>query len=104
MLYANGLGPISDKNVPKVTRVLNKVDLITLRENISMNEIRRCKITKPRVEVTADPAFLLKPCSDERADELLKSFGAADRPLVAISVREWKSAGERFETLKFPAE
>lgn len=97
MLYANGLGPISDKNVPKVTRVLNKVDLITLRENISMNEIRRCKITKPRVEVTADPAFLLKPCSDERADELLKSFGAADRPLVAISVREWKSAGERFE-------
>ena len=97
MLYANGLGPISDKNVPRVTRVLNRVDLITLRENISMNEIRRCKITKPRVEITADPAYLLRPCAEERAKELLKSFGAEDKPLIAVSVREWKSSGESFE-------
>ena len=97
MLYANGLGPISDKNVSKVTRVLNKVDLITLRENISMNEIHRCKVTKPRVEVTADPAFLLSSCSDERADGLIKSFGVENKPLVAISVREWKNSGESFE-------
>ncbi|MGN1097622.1 MAG: polysaccharide pyruvyl transferase CsaB [Clostridia bacterium] len=97
MLYANGMGPISDKNVSKVTRVLNKVDLITLRENVSMNEIVRCKVTKPRVEVTADPAYLLKPCGDERTGELLRDFGAEGKKLVAISVREWKTAGEDFE-------
>lgn len=97
MLYANGLGPISDKNVAKVTRVLNKVDLITLRENVSMNEIRRCHITVPKVEITADPAYLLKPCSDQRADELLRDFGAEGDRFVAISVREWKTAAPNFE-------
>lgn len=97
MLYANGMGPISDKNVKKVTRVLNKVDLITLRENISMAEIERCKITRPRVEVTADPAYLLEPCQPDRAAELLRLFGGRTRP-VAISVRQWKNAAADFET------
>ena len=96
MLYANGMGPISDKNVPRVTRTLNKVDLITLRENISLKEIERCHITGPRVEVTADPAYLLEPCPQERARELMTEFGAEKAP-VAISVREWRGAGPDFE-------
>lgn len=96
MLYANGMGPISDKNVGKVTRVLNRVDLITLRENISLAEISRCRITRPRVEVTADPAYLLRPCAPERAEELTRLFGGGERT-VAISVREWKTAGGDFE-------
>lgn len=97
MLYANGMGPISDKNVNKVHRILNKVDLITLRENISMKEIERCKIDKPRVLVTADPAYLLKPCSPEKSRELLNELGIGDKPYVVISVREWKKAAKNFE-------
>ncbi len=97
MLYANGLGPISEKNVGKVSRVLNKVDLITLRENISMKEITRCRITKPRVLVTADPAYLLKPCEKGRTDELMKELGGEGKPFAVISVREWKSAPSDFE-------
>ena len=96
MLYANGMGPISDKNVPKVTRVLNKVDLITLRENISMAELQRCRVTRPKIEITADPAYLLQPCPKNEAAELMKSFGVNGRA-VAISVREWSSAGDGFE-------
>ncbi len=97
MLYANGLGPISEKNVPKVTKVLNRVDLITLRENTSLREISRCGITRPRVEVTADPAYLLEPCDPSRARELLGEMGADGHELAAISVREWKTADEKFE-------
>ena len=63
MLYANGLGPIKEKNIPLVKYVLNKVDLITLRENVSLDEITRCGITKPKVRITADPAFNLEPAS-----------------------------------------
>ena len=59
MLYANGMGPIKDKNIKKVNRVLEKTDLITLRENVSLEEIKRCKITTPKVMVTADPALIL---------------------------------------------
>lgn len=97
MLYANGMGPISEKNVKKVHRVLNKVDLITLRENVSLNEIRRCNIYKPTVTVTADPAYLLEPCSQKRTNELLAQLGIEDKKYVVVSVREWKNAAENFE-------
>mgnify|MGYP004561614853 CR=1 FL=1 len=98
MLYANGMGPIKDKNVGKVHRVLNEVDLITLRENESLHEIERCKITKPKVVVTADPAFNLTPANAVREDELLAEFSVpTDKKLLAVSVRGWKQLGDAFE-------
>lgn len=98
MLYANGLGPLKDKNIKKVNKVLNDVDLITLRENTSLEEIKRCDITKPKVLVTADPAFNLEPSSPDRADEILKEYGIGkDEKIVAVSVRECALADPQFE-------
>lgn len=98
MLYANGMGPISDKNVKKVHKVLNKTDLITLRENVSMEEIRRCNITEPKVLVTADPAFNLIASDSEKAREILGEYSIGeDVKTVAVSVRESKNAPEHFE-------
>jgi len=98
MLYANGMGPIKDKNVKKVHKVLEKTDLITLRENVSLEEIDRCKITTPRVMVTADPAFNLVASSEERAQEILEEFSVMPgRKIVAVSVRESKNSPESFE-------
>ncbi len=98
MLYANGMGPLKDKNIKKVNRVLNEVDLITLRENVSLEEIKRCSITKPEVVVTADPAFNLAPSSPERAGEILKEYGIDENEkIVAVSVRECNLAAPDFE-------
>jgi len=98
MLYANGIGPLKDKNVRIVEKTLNKVDLITLRENISLDELKRCRVEKPKVFVTADPAFSLVPESEERADEILKEFGIPlDKKLLAVSVRGWKKLDCDFE-------
>lgn len=89
MLYANGLGPIKDRNIKIVERILNRVDVITLRENISLEEIKRCNIKKPKVIVTADPAFNLVPSSEERALCLMERFSIpADKRLIVVSVRE----------------
>lgn len=97
MLYANGMGPIKDKNIKKVKRVLNGADLITLRENISLEEIKRCEITLPYVEVTADPAFNLEASSKKRAEEILKSFGIEkEEKLVAVSLRSCKNMPKNF--------
>ena len=98
MAYANGMGPLKEKNLKKVEKVMNKVDLITLRENVSLEEIRRCNITKPEVIVTADPAFNLVAASSERADEILSKCSAerGDR-LIAVSVRKCKNLPENFE-------
>ena len=98
MSYANGMGPLKEKNLKKVEKVMNKVDLITLRENVSMEEIKRCNITKPEILVTADPAFNLVAASKERADEILSKYSAErDDRLIAVSVRKSKNNPEDFE-------
>ena len=98
MLYANGMGPIKDKNIKKVKKVLNDVQLITLRENTSLEEIERCGITKPQVLVTADPAFNLTASEAHRADEILSQYSiGADEKIVAVSVRESLGNGKDFE-------
>ena len=99
MLYANGMGPIKDKNIKKVHKVLQNADLITLRENISLEEIKRCNITKPEVLVTADPAFNLVPSPQSRADEILVEYGIGENEkIVAVSVRECSLNGADFES------
>ncbi|HYE09672.1 MAG TPA: polysaccharide pyruvyl transferase CsaB [Patescibacteria group bacterium] len=92
MLYSNGIGAI-DKKVNRLitSRIINRADVITLREKISLKEIESLKVTKPQILVTADPAFTLIPCSDQEADAILEAEGIAkDKPLVGISIRKWK--------------
>lgn len=98
MLYANGMGPLKEKNVSRVSRVLNKVDLITLRETVSLEEIKRCKIVKPEVLVTADPAFNLTLENEHCADEIFAKYSVPkDSKIVAVSVRESKNLPRDFE-------
>lgn len=98
MLYANGMGPIKEKNTKRVGKVLNEVDLITLRENVSLEEIKRCNITSPDIVVTADPAFNLTASSDMRAEEILAEYSIDKKQkIVAVSVRESSGNGDNFE-------
>lgn len=98
MMYANGMGPIKDENVKRVSEVLNKVDLITLRENVSLEEVKRCGIETPKVMVTADPAFNLVPSDDERAKEIFSEFGIKEEEkIIAVSVRPCNNLPENFE-------
>lgn len=98
MLYANGIGPVKDKNIKKVEKVLNDVELITLRENVSLEEIKRCNITRPDVLVTADPAFNLIPSPDTRAVEILSEYSIdKNSKIVAVSVRESGGNPDNFE-------
>ena len=98
MVYANGMGPIKNKNVKKVEKVLNGADLITLRESVSLEEIKRCNITKPCVKVTADPAFNLRPSGIESVHEILSEYGIdKDAKIVAVSVRNCKRMPKNFE-------
>ena len=91
MLYANGIGPVKQNdNRRRVKKVVNRVDLVTLRDHGSANELKSMGITRPKVKVTADPVFYLAPASEERALELLDHAGIrAGENFVAVSVRNW---------------
>lgn len=98
MVYANGIGPIHRrKNRENAQKVLSQADVITLREESSLQELESLGITGENIFVTADPALTLAPSSKERAEELLVSCGAAkDSSLIGVSLRAWKNCRADF--------
>jgi L-malate glycosyltransferase len=76
MVYANGIGPINKNFNRKLTQlVLNKVDIITLRENLSKKDLLKLKITKPSIIVTADPALTVASIDSNEIDSIFKEEG-----------------------------
>ena len=70
LMYGCGIGPVEKRsNVKRAARVINRyVDVVTLREETSRDELARMGVTEPEIVVTADPALLLRPAPDARVD------------------------------------
>lgn len=99
MLYANGIGPVNGRfNRQLIKYVVNKVDFITLRENMSAADLKAIGVKKPEIHITADPAFTLKSVSEDRVfDIFLKEGIPLDRDIIGVSVRSWNGFnGEDF--------
>lgn len=100
MLYANGIGPvIGGFNRFLVKLVVNSVDLITLREKFSEQDLRSIGVSKPHIYVTADAAFTVRSVSDNDAEAILKKEGVPlDKEIIGVSVRGWNKAkdGEKY--------
>lgn len=92
MLYANGIGPVSGKrNRRLVKQVVNKADLITLREEKSYEELLSMGVNPGKCFVTADPVFTMDGITPAQAQKILTEEGVPlDKPLVVVSVRNWK--------------
>lgn len=92
MLYANGIGPVSGKrNRRLVKQVVNKADLITLREENSYEELLSMGVNPKKCFVTADPVFTMDGVDKKTAEGILEKEGIPlDKPLVVVSVRNWK--------------
>lgn len=98
MLYANGIGPIKrGENRLLASRILNKVDLITLRDDKSDEELKKLRVTKPRIIITADPVFTMDTDASLSGKYFLRRAGVSDgAKLAVISIREWKTAHPDF--------
>jgi len=92
MVFANGIGPINKKmNRFFTKKVLNKVELITLRDFKSEKTLEDIDV-KNNIYVTADPVFTLEASQDARISDILTREGIpTDKPLVGISVRKWRN-------------
>lgn len=92
MLYANGIGPVS-KNINRhmVKCVVNKANIITLREENSYDELRAMGVNNENSFVTADPVFTMGSIENEQAMKLMQDAGVpTDKPIAGVSVRNWK--------------
>ncbi len=99
MLYGNGIGPLSGKRNRRITsKCLNKVDLITLRDDLSDKLLSEIGVNTPKILITADPAFTLHFDSLTAKPELLRGAGIPDGSKYAvIAVRPWKHSAQDFE-------
>jgi colanic acid/amylovoran biosynthesis protein len=62
VICAESVGPFRSEFTASIVRILlNRVDLITVREKISRDWLKQIGVKKSNVLLTGDPAFLLEP-------------------------------------------
>ena len=92
MLYANGIGPVMKKsNKKKAAKVLNKVDVITLREKMSLNVLKDMGVENENIQVTSDPSVSIVPSEKKRIAEIFDLEKIPKKAYFIVSVREWKN-------------
>ncbi len=93
MMYGCGIGPINRRlNRKMASKVIDSaVDRITLRDDISREELRRMGVTKPDIRVSADPTIILDSAPKEIVDLALEREGiCADGNYIGFGLRNWK--------------
>jgi len=89
VIYAESIGPFKRRWNRIIAKfLLNRVSLITLRENISKGYLNELNISNVPIYITADSSFLLEPAPFQRIKEILKreGIGKGNSPLIGISV------------------
>lgn len=108
VFYAQGFGPIN-RSLSKwlIRRIVNKVDMITVRDDKSHDDLKRLGVTNPPIQVTADPALSIdtRLFPKETGEQILREFGLTprfqkgDKPLAGIAIRNWNTSHPYLEIL-----
>ena len=100
LMYGCGIGPVNGEGCRlSAARVIDRnVDAITLREDLSSEELKAMGVTRPKVYVTADPALLLEPGSEGAVDGFLLGNNIDPAGRYALFVlRDWPGFAEKKE-------
>lgn len=94
MMYGCGIGPLYYQTDRRYSaRVINQtVDVITLRDRHSMEELESLGVSAPQIVLAADPTVSLPAAPSSGADAMLSAAGldpAAGQRYLGITVRPW---------------
>ena len=98
IMYGCGIGPVERfGNRRLVCSVLNRyVDVITLREHNSLDELRDFGVTRPEVILSSDPALSLTPADSASIDTAMLELGLdLNVGYVCFTLRRWPGFNER---------
>lgn len=93
MMYGCGIGPLHhSRNRKKAARTINRsVDVITLRDRLSFNELKRMGIDRPDIHLSADPAFRLQPAPEQDVRQVMQHLGIPfGQAFLGVGLRDWK--------------
>ena len=98
-MYGCGIGPVTRGNHRKLAaKVLNRnVDVITLREPDSLEELKSMGVDQPEIHLTADPALTLSPAAEEKTDSVLLRAGVPPHGerFICFALRPWPGFAEK---------
>jgi colanic acid/amylovoran biosynthesis protein len=89
VVYAQSTGPFKTRLTSWLARfTLNKVSLITVREEMAMNHLAEVGVNKTLIRLTADPAFLLDPAPIDRIREIFfkEKINRGDRDFIGLTI------------------
>ena len=91
MLYAQGIGPIHGTFARRLTKlIVNRVDLITVRDSGSLAELERLEITRPKIFCTADPVLAMRPSTLDDGEKILQRYSVTrDKKFIGVAIRHW---------------
>jgi colanic acid/amylovoran biosynthesis protein len=87
VMWAESIGPFKSSITRYLAKfTLNRVSLITVREEISKGHLDKVGVNKPPIYITADPAFLTDPAPENYVQMILEKEGLSDskRPLIGM--------------------
>ncbi|MBA2175312.1 polysaccharide pyruvyl transferase CsaB [Halobacillus locisalis] len=88
MFFSQGIGPVNTKYGKFLMKVFaNMADFVTVRDQYSLDLLRKLGVKRPAGEVTADIVFGYQPKDDDTAIQSLDVTG--DEKLIGVSVRPW---------------
>lgn len=102
MLYANSFGPIRTRAGRRLARdIVNRMDLVTVRDELSLQELAALGISRPPAYLTADPALALESPGPGPGKQVLAREGIPEGPgpLVVISLRNWRGTDRYLEAV-----
>ncbi len=107
VMYGCGIGPVRYPGDRKLSaRIISRcVDVITLREDHSLEELQRLGVSGPEVLLAADPSLTLGAAGEDRTDSFLLSAGLDPRgQYLCFALRPWPGFEERIPAFAAAAE
>jgi len=95
VVYGASIGPSKIKIIEACKRfVLNRVDLVTLREEQTYEDLKKMNVKNKMMFILPDPAFLLQPENFQRAEEImsLEGINKGAEPLIGITITRIKAS------------
>jgi polysaccharide pyruvyl transferase CsaB len=103
IFYAQGIGPISRGISKRLIRmIVNRVDIITVRDEQSGEDLKSFGVTQAPIYVTADPAVTINPGQIDISygQRVIQKYKpGTTKPIMTISVRAWKNEQRYKETI-----
>lgn len=98
MMYGCGIGPVYGRlHRWAAARIIDKnVDVITLRDDDSIGEIKKMGVHHPHIVRTADPTICIEQLESSQTEQLFERLQIpSDGKYIGFGLRDWKDGFKR---------